>query len=306
MPTASWLARDGVPLVRLTSERLILDVAPSLGGRVVSVHHRGTGHEFLWQRPGAPLVPCNPGEAYDPAFWGGIDELLPNDIPEIVQGVALPDHGELWTSQLTAQVVGDTLRLRGGLPVSGLHYERDMVLADDAPEVRLRYTLTNTTTRRQPVMFKLHAAIAIAPGDEIVCPARRARVADPAWSRWGDSPAFAWPSPRPGARADVVPARDGSTDFLHLYELDRGEIAWRRPATGHLFRYRFDPAVFPCAWLFASYGGFDNHYTAILEPCTTMPMSVVEAARTGHCLILEPGATVTTNVTMFAGLQDEA
>jgi hypothetical protein len=37
-------------------------------------------------------------------------------------------------------------------------------------------------------------------------------------------------------------------------------------------------------------------YTAVLEPCTTMPMSVNRAAREGFCSRLGPGESMATTV----------
>jgi hypothetical protein len=53
--------------------------------------------------------------------------------------------------------------------------------------------------------------------------------------------------------------------------------------------------------IFATYGGFLGHYTVVLEPCTTMPLSVNEAKATGRCSRLEPGEILETNVSIFAG-----
>ncbi len=69
----------------------------------------------------------------------------------------------------------------------------------------------------------------------------------------------------------------------------------------HVFRYQYDTSVFPYQWYFASYGGFFNHYTAILEPCTNMPMSVNEAKEKRQCAVLVPGETLRTTVRMYAG-----
>ena len=78
-------------------------------------------------------------------------------------------------------------------------------------------------------------------------------------------------------------------------------MAWQSAAGDLTFAYTFDSAIFPYAWYFASYGGFDDHYTAILEPCTAMPLSVVEAAQLGQCSVLEAGQTLETQVTVYAG-----
>ena len=66
-----------------------------------------------------------PGSEYDPNFFGGIDELLPNDVPETIDGVACPDHGELWTTCLDWHLESDeVIHLQGMLSLFGLRYER--------------------------------------------------------------------------------------------------------------------------------------------------------------------------------------
>jgi hypothetical protein len=69
----------------------------------------------------------------------------------------------------------------------------------------------------------------------------------------------------------------------------------------HLFSCLYDKQVFPYQWYFASYGGFFNHYVAILEPCTNMPISIKEAKAKGQCLTLNPGEVLRTRIFMYAG-----
>ena len=114
------LQQDGSPIVRLQSEQLEVDVAPKVGGRIIGIRHRGSGHEFLWRNSRLPLELKPPGSEYDPSFYGGIDELLPNDIAETIDGVACPDHGELWTRSLDWWIDGESLVLEGRLPLCGL------------------------------------------------------------------------------------------------------------------------------------------------------------------------------------------
>jgi len=293
---------DGTPIVRVENDFLQVDVAPGVGGRIVNLLEKSSGYQFLWHNPGLKLEKRAPGDAYDPNFYGAIDELLPNDIPEVLNGVECPDHGELWTVSLDHQLDGETLVLTGRLPLFGLRYERRMTLAADAPRLGFDYRIQNASGSRREFLWKLHAALKIQAGDRIRCPARRAVVGDPAYSRWSRSEPFEWPHVE-GQRADIVPPKDGTMDFLYLYDLDKGQIAWEK-ATGDLtFGYEFDLQVFPYAWLFASFGGFDDHYMAILEPCTTMPISVSQAARLGQCAVLEAGETIETQVSIYAGPQ---
>jgi galactose mutarotase-like enzyme len=294
------LSLDGVPMVRLESDHLQVDVAPSVGGRVVSLVDKTSGHEWLWRNRALPLRRLSAGAEYDPNFFGGIDELLPNDPPEVIDGVSCPDHGELWTTALKWKCDQDRLRLWGKLPLIGLEYEREMVLRTDRPCLDFRYRISNRTARVRPFVWKLHAALAVAAGDVIECSARDARVVDLAWSRHKTLEPFPWPVIE-GQAVHVVPPPDGTVDFFYLFDLAAGELALRRPGRKLQFVYRFDRGVFPYAWLFASYGGFDGHYTVILEPCTAMPMSVNAAAAQKQCSTLGPGETLETEVSIWAG-----
>ncbi|MCJ7738874.1 MAG: hypothetical protein MUQ10_16430, partial [Anaerolineae bacterium] len=168
------------------------------------------------------------------------------------------------------------------------------------PALDVGYRIHNTTGERREFLWKLHAALSIDAGDRIMCPARTARVVDAEWSRWSTTEPFAWPQIE-GQRADLVPPKDGTMDFLFIYDLEEGRMAWRRDSQNLTFEYRFDTEIFPYAWYFASFGGFDGHYMAILEPCTTMPLSVNEAAQLGQCSVLESGESIETTVTIYAG-----
>jgi len=294
------LLRDGTAIVRLESADLQVDVAPGVGGRVISLIDKHTGHEFLWRNQALRLELKPSGTEYDPNFYGGIDELLPNDLVEQIDGVDCPDHGELWTTALDYEITDDQLTVRGSLPKFGLGYEREMRLRPDAPWLDFKYRITNAASQPRHFLWKLHAALAVEAGDVIECPARQARIVDPAWSRFKTVAPFTWPKLE-GRATNVVPPKDGTMDFFYLYDLPVGEMSWRRPDSGLKCGYRFDSTVFPCAWLFASYGGFLGHYTIILEPCTTMPMSVNDASVQGHCSRLEPGQVLETRVALYAG-----
>ena len=288
--TASTI--DGLPVVRLTNAALEAVIAPGVGGRIVSLRDRSGGHNLLWRNQKLRLERRPPGTAYDPNFYGGIDELLPSDIPEIVAGRPYPDHGELWTLALDAHTEADTLVLRGRLPVCGLRYERRLSLRGDAPLVDLDYRLTNDTPAPRPYLWKLHLPVPAAPGDTIFCPAATARVADPAWSRQADSALFPWPGHL------VLPEQDGTAEFLFLEGLRNGVIGWRNREQTRELACHFDPAVFPCCWLFATFGQLDGLYTAVLEPANLAALSVADAARRGACPILAPGETVATRITL--------
>jgi len=288
---------DQVRVTRLENDELIVDVSPDTGGRITRLWHKGLAREVLWRNPDVPLVPVAPGTPYDPHFAGGIDDILPCDLPEVIDGLSGPDHGEWWTQPLDSFVSDGALELTGQLPLWGLAIRKVVSLDATAPCIHLDYTLVNVSGAPRTFLWKLHAALVVDAGDEIVCPARIATVADPAWSRWGAREPFDWPGAA-DRRADRVPVADGTTDFLFLSGLAEGRVGLHRPLAACAIRLTFDRAVFPYVCVFASYGGFGGYETVVLEPCTAMPLSVVEAARLGQCSRLAPGARLTTRVSI--------
>ena len=294
---------DNVALVRLESDFLRTDVAPSVGGRIISLAEKRSGHEFLWRNSKLKLERLPRGSEYDPNFYGGIDELLPNDIPEVIDGVDCPDHGELWTAPLESHSEAGKLVMRCALPKFGLSYEREMSLDEETPRLLLTYRISNPTNQPRQFLWKLHAALAVEAGDVIECPARKAQVVDLAWSRFKTLAPFSWPNLE-GKAANIIPPPNGTMDFFYLFDLAQGAMAWESRSRNLEFRYEFDTGVFPYAWLFASYGGFNSHYTVILEPCTAMPLSVNEAAARRQYSRLEPGQTLETRVSIYAGVAD--
>lgn len=293
---------DGVPIVRMESDLLRIDVAPSLGGKIVSVLNKRADCQFLWRDPLLKLRQIPAGGEYDPNFCGGIDELLPNDLSESIDGVPCPDHGELWTHPLHWRVEGEGLHLSGRLPLTGLSYHRRMTLDSHCPTVHSDYEVQNHAPERRNFLWRLHAAVNIQPGDRISCDARFAQAADPAWSKRPMQP-FEWPMAA-GQDASQVPVANGTTDFLFLSKLRHGWMAWRNATRGLVFGFKFDTRVFPYAAYFASYGGFRGQYFAILEPCTAMPLLVSEAAGLKQCSCLQPGETLRTTVILYAGHDD--
>lgn len=325
MDTCFSSSRDPVSqmdLVTLSNAHCQVVVAPDIGGRIVSFIPSVTGEDVLWHNKTLPLFRSRPGDAYDPVFYGGIDELLPCDLPETIDGIDYPDHGELWTTPLQWEASGDRLRLWGVLPRSGLFYEREMTLSQERPEIVFHYRIQNRQKEPRHFLWKLHAALHVLPGDRVTCPASTAQAADLAYSSCTTPDPFAWPF-CDGIDKSVVPEENGTCEFLYLSGLSTGTMGLDRPSTGTVdancpcaesahpcrsvpaisIRYEFDRAVFPFPWLFASFGGFDGHFVTVLEPCTNMPISVADAQQAGTSAMLAPGEVLVTTVRLTVQLE---
>jgi hypothetical protein len=292
---ADW-TYQGLPLIRLENDALRVEVLPTLGGKIWRLEHRGLRRQFLWHHPRHRLRPLPVGANYDDHFFGGFDELLPNDAPETVHGARLADHGELWTTPLAAQVAGERLVLRGQLPLTPLAYERSLRLEGSA--LALDYTLASLSRGPLDLLWKLHPALRVSEGAEIEVPARLARVADPAWSRYARLAEFDWQK-EPAAHR--VPPLSGGTEFLYLLDLSAGECALCHRQEGWRFKMTFPKELFSSVWVFASFGGWRDLEVLILEPCTCPQLSLAECAKTGACLRLEPAGVVTASVRVEVG-----
>lgn len=289
---------NGVDIFTIENGHLKVSVAPALGGKILSVFSKLLQREFLWINRNLELAALGPGADYDSNFLGGIDELIPNDISETIDGISYPDHGELWTTKLQHEIRDETIKVFGTLLLSGLHYSKTVSLDDSF--IRFDYLIKNNSGARRHFLWKLHAALNIGMGDRIITSAKHGKVADPDYSRFKkELDPFKWPHIE-NTDASVIPEKNGTMDFLYLYDTSKGEMQLLNNQE-HLFSYNYDKNVFPYEWLFASYGGFLDHYTGILEPCTNMPISVNEAKDMKQCAILEPEESLKTMVRIFAG-----
>jgi hypothetical protein len=290
----------GLDILTIENGCLRVDVVPALGGKISSVYNKRFDKEFLWHNVGFALRENQPGDDYDSNFWGGIDELLPNDLPEQLDGIAYPDHGELWTARLDYSMLDSGVTVYGLLPLSGLYYQKTIHLHADVSKINVVYNIVNRTNTRRKFLWKLHAALHIAEGDRMVSGARKAKIVSPGASRFDEAGVFQWPNIQ-GIDASVVLRKDNTMDFFYLYDSPEGEMSLITENGRYRFSYHYDQHVFPYQWYFASYGQFRDHYTAILEPASAMPATVNEAAELGQCSVLEPGEEINTLVTIYAG-----
>lgn len=292
-----------IEIITTENDFLRIGIAPVLGGKIVSVYNKALQKEFLWHNAGLQLASYAPGTEYDPHFWGGIDELIPNDLVENIDGIDYPDHGELWTTPLDYEKEGDRIIVQGNLPLSGLYYKKTIYPEAGAAAFISEYVIRNESTATRHFLWKLHSALTIEAGDKLITGAQKAKVIDPAWSRFSDTNEFDWPQIE-NTDASIVPPKSNSVDFFYLY--DQQDAFMKLQSGASVFAYHYDKKIFPCQWFFASYGGFLDHYTAILEPCTNMPMAVNDAMQSGYCAVLQPGEVLKTTVRIYAGKNDEA
>jgi len=263
---------------------------PELGGKLWSLIDKKADREVLWHNPRTPPRPAAYGAAYDDWFCGGWDELFPNDAPTNISGEPYPDHGEWWSMPFdwdidqtgTSAVL--TLRRRG--VVTDTTIQKTFTFTADSPTFSIAYQLHNHQHQPLDYLWKLHPALAITPQSRIDMPATACLIDDGFRSRLGaDVASFTWPFAQTASGTvdmrTIPPITAQNCDFYYGTGLSAGWCALTDGATNSGFGLSFDPTVFRSVWVFGAYGGWRNHYTTILEPCTGYPYRLEDAIAQG-------------------------
>ena len=302
--TTAWSYR-GLRAIVLENRWLRVVILPEAGGKIWQITYKPLDADLLWNNPRIAPARRAMNSRYDDVWSGGWDELFPNDEVALVEGESYPDHGEFWTGEWEAEPWSDVdeagVRLRFVTPISCIGVEKTVRLRADLPRIEFHHQLTNRGRLPFPFLWKLHPAMAVSPQHRIDFPPMRL-ILEPAFPGTlpGSSGHIQWPLLKT-ASGDVDLRRVTPEDARQVYffygtQMQGNWCALTNTATGLSCGLQFDSSVFPCCWLFASYGGWRNYNVAVLEPCTGYPISFEAMKAAGHHRTLEPGRTLETEV----------
>jgi hypothetical protein len=302
---------SGQQAVILENPATRIVVLPALGGKIISLVDKRVDGELLWRNSRVPLLPAAFGSSYDDQFFGGWDELYPNDMAEELAGEPVPDHGELWavpwawTVGSAADQVWLELTVCGA--VTGTEVMKRLTLGTGSVLV-IDYRITNAGRIDQPFLWKSHVAVELRPDTVIDMAAGEVLVHEFGLPRARPADgSFTWPYlSADGVRHDLRALPDtterGVSEFLIATTLERGECSVLHPSDQTGFRLLWDRADLPSCWLFASYGGgWRGLDVLVLEPCTGFPLSVNDGIEAGTHQILAAGATKSWQLTARVG-----
>ena len=96
----TWL---GQPAIALETPLLRFVTVPSMGAKIVSLYDRQAQREWLLPPSGRAFQPVGYGASFVDQDMSGWDEIFPTidacnyPIEGVYHGIALPDHGEVWS-----------------------------------------------------------------------------------------------------------------------------------------------------------------------------------------------------------------
>jgi galactose mutarotase-like enzyme len=263
-------------VIVLENDFVRAEIVPAEGGRVRSLRDLAQGREILFVRERARW---DAGD-YLATLAGGWDQMFPNDDP----WDGLPTHGVLWSSCFEVCQESKT----------------DVILRCDVPRPSARvthhYRLVERGLRLEtevvpgepvgPCLWATHPMLAVDPGwriDTRTATAEADHVA-PGRVRAGAIDADALD------RALTIPEPSlGWQEVLYAPAL--GEASVSSPDGAAVTRVTWDADFFP--WLcVVTLTGFEAvDLAVVIEPCTTRPWRLDEAASAGTAKQLDAGRT---------------
>jgi hypothetical protein len=158
----------------LQSEQIRVVVDPSRGAKITSLWHEESQREWLLQSEVTNLAAPAYGSPFTEATFCGWDEMLPTadacTYPrEPYSGVALPDHGEVWSSpwevdEFTSKSIVCSVRGRA------LPYRLRRELEVNGSTLSAHYTLSVEAPQSLCVLWAPHPQFAVEAGTHLTMP----------------------------------------------------------------------------------------------------------------------------------------
>jgi hypothetical protein len=283
--------------VTIENDAVRMEVWPQFGGKVSSVVDKADGFEMLFSYPAELPAGTQYDLPYAKGWCAGWDELFPGIAPgkyprRPYDGIAVPDHGELWglpTTAVPAREHGITTVWHGLR--FGYRFSRKLYL--QGPSVVAEYTLVNLAPFDFHFVWAQQAMLAMTAA-EIEIPEAEARPAF-RWSHDADGTdidsTFRWPVVGEGmdvSRPADLPQRAGWKVYS-LGAVDSPAVV-SYPARGRGLRitYASDDGLAAYWGLWINTGGWATQKHFSVQPTTGRYDQIDRAIADGSAGVVAP------------------
>jgi len=296
-------AWKGERAVVLENDRLRVTLLPDWGAKTISLVHRPSGYETLWQNPAPAFAKTGYGASYGDGEFAGFDEMFPTISRCFYEsapwaGAEMPDHGEVWTIPWEA-TLGDRQAV---FSVSGVRfpYRLYKTVSLDGETLTARYSALNCSRAPLDFIWAAHPLFNASEGMKFIVPATMREVinAVPGPTLGGYGLRYGFPEARradgSALRLDLVPARN-STGFQKYWFAEKATEGWcvlHDPRRSLSIGLSWPVDTVPWLGMWLNEGGYGGQYNIAPEPATGAMDRVDFSKMWGMGSVLAPGARV--------------
>lgn len=246
--------------VKLKARDIAVTVDPSHGAKVTSLVHRSTSREWLLQPQLALVRAPSYGDVFTRAPLCGWDEMFPTVEPCLVNGVELPDHGEVWARPWRVTKLSES-RVSCEIRGVAVPYILSRTITVSGHAMYARYSVVTTHRGGLEALWAPHPQFRVGLSTIIVLPrtvSTLARRSDPearsdqikvathghvAWGEVAPRGSGAMCYVDPSERIGAIELRDATGDSLTM--------SWTMAAAPYFalwvdnLRYSHEPVVCP-------------------------------------------------------------
>jgi hypothetical protein len=153
----------------IENDSIRVETVPALGGKLVSLLHKPNGKEWLLDSGSRPLKQPVYGSTFTDWDMSGWDECFPTIDACTIDGVELPDHGEVWPLAWSCETGDDWIR--GSVQTEAMPYRLTRTISiTGSNRVRLTYQADNLGGKALPFLWAAHPQFAVSEPTRILLP----------------------------------------------------------------------------------------------------------------------------------------
>jgi galactose mutarotase-like enzyme len=290
-------------------EALILDngkiratILPAWGAKTISLVHRGSGVEALWQNSDPVFTPTGYGDTYESGEFAGFDEMFPSISRCFYEsapwaGTEVPDHGEVWTIPWEHQAGADSVTFT----VRGVRfpYILKKTVSLEGDRLVSSYAAANLSAFPFDFIWAAHPLFNTSEGMRFIVPAGMNRIVNavPSEVLGGYAERYDFPLAHRAdgkeIRLDRVPRRSetGYQKYYFAGKVTEGWCMLRDEAKKLTIGLSFPREKVPYLGMWLNEGGLAGQYNIAPEPATAGMDRIDFANMWGMGSQLSPGET---------------
>lgn len=289
----------GIKAVQLENEELRVIVLPEIGGKIASQYLKNKGFELVFQnRNDYYNIPklYSDFASFDAA---GFDDAFPSiDASKVKVGssyVNYPDHGEIWSSNFSYKIVGESVEMEFNSSILPYSYKKTIALKGN--RLSIHYNIINIGLEDFPCIWAAHYLVNCEEDMVIKLPRNVNKVINVIESKYlgGSKKLHSYPitTSNNGSIYDlskIYPKSAGKYEKYYVYgDLTEGPCGIYYPKMDVSYRLYYDNNILPYLGFWVTEGGFRGDYNCALEPTNGFYDSIDIAKEEKKLFVLSRG-----------------